>query len=180
VLANSDRPGPARRYYAETYAAAFILQTMSSRDYQFLRHKLIPLPQIKHVDDCFRLYIDEVDAQIANIEDLLSMFANYKELHLSAYSAFIQYTPATFAGEVISCILGVDTMAIESYSEKSKRLLLLNHAGVNYNPEHLRELEDDFKISIYFLLTISCLLSPVFQILLFRCFSHKRQSERNE
>jgi hypothetical protein len=73
------------------------------------------------------------------------MFANYKERHLSAYSAFIQYTPVTFAGEVISCILGVDTMAIESYSEKSKCLLLLNHAGVNDNPEHLRKLEDPSK-----------------------------------
>jgi hypothetical protein len=33
MLANREKAGPARRYHAEIYAAAFILRTMSSRGY---------------------------------------------------------------------------------------------------------------------------------------------------
>jgi hypothetical protein len=128
---------------------------MSSRGYQFLGHKLIPLPQIKHVDDYFRPSIDEVGSQITNMEYLSSTLENYKELHVSESSAFIQYTRLVFAGEVIPCMLGVDAMVIELYSEKSKRLLVLNRAGVNCNPEQLRELKDNLKISTCFLFAIS-------------------------
>jgi hypothetical protein len=71
MLANRQRPGLSRRYHAETYAAAFILRAMSSRGDQFLRHKLIPLPTINHVDDYSRSYIDEAEAQITNIEQAL-------------------------------------------------------------------------------------------------------------
>jgi hypothetical protein len=98
---------------------------------------LIPLPQIKHIDDCFKPYIGEAGAQITNIEHLPSMLENYKELHLSESSLFIQYTVPTFAGEVTPYILGVDAMAVDPYSEKSRRLLLLDQPGVNCNPEQL-------------------------------------------
>jgi hypothetical protein len=78
---------------------------------------LVPLPQIKYVDGYFGPYIDEVEAQITNIEHLPSMPENYKELHRSESSTFIQYTQLTFAGEVIPCILVVESMVIAPYSE---------------------------------------------------------------
>jgi hypothetical protein len=99
---------------------------------------LIALPQIKQVDDYFRLCIDEVEAQSANIEHVPFVLKNYKELHLPKSSTSIQYARSTFAEKVIPCILAVDAMAIEPYSEKSKRLLLLNHAGVNERVSHIR------------------------------------------
>jgi hypothetical protein len=43
--------GPARRYSKETYAACFIIRTFSTGASELIRHSLIPLPQLKHVDE---------------------------------------------------------------------------------------------------------------------------------
>jgi hypothetical protein len=58
LQANISKPGPARRFSEETYAACLIIRTFSTRAYEFIRHSLIPLPQLKHVDEDFKPAID--------------------------------------------------------------------------------------------------------------------------
>jgi hypothetical protein len=51
---------PAPRYGEETYAACFVLQTFAIRSYEFTRHSLIHLPQVKHVDAHFKDALDVI------------------------------------------------------------------------------------------------------------------------
>jgi hypothetical protein len=122
LLRNIDRPPQAHRFTAETYSAAFIIRAMSNQADEFLR-RLIPLPQIKHVDEYFKPALDAVELQRKDIQCLPSMLSNHRYLHLpKGYSGGIPSAPRDGSFRtLIPCVLGVDTMAIEPYSETNKQ-----------------------------------------------------------
>jgi hypothetical protein len=150
LLQNIDRPPQAHHFTAETYSAAFIIRTMSNQAYEFLR-RLIPLRQIKHVDEYFKPELDAVELQTKDIQCLPSMLTNYRDLPLpEGYSGGITSSPPDGPSRtMIPCVLGVDAMAIEPYSEKNKRLLFLSQVLVSLAPEQLRELEEATGIGTY-------------------------------
>jgi hypothetical protein len=95
---------------------------MSNQADEFLR-RLIPLPQIKHVDEYFKPALDAVEFQTKDIQCLRSMFPNSRDLHLpEGYSGGIVYAPPDgHSRTMISCVLGIDAMEIELFSDKDKR-----------------------------------------------------------
>jgi hypothetical protein len=99
------------------------------------------LPQIKHIDQRFRAELDARETETPDINHLPRLLGRYKNLHMSVeYSGFLPLpdgdgTPVP----VIPCVVGVDAMAIERYSEKTNRLLLLNRPGVSIESVQLRE-----------------------------------------
>jgi hypothetical protein len=57
--------------------------------------------------------------------------------------------------------LGTDVRAIEPYPERSKRLLLLNQAGVNIDLEQRQDLEEQTETSAYFVYQLMRLDPPL-------------------
>jgi hypothetical protein len=133
-----------RRYYPETWAVAFILRTLCPQSYEFQRH-LIPLPQIKHVDEYYAEELEMISSALTNDADLPALLQLYVKQHV----------PADYRGKVlptvqdggfalyqsadgyIPAVLAVDAMAIEPYKEQTKRLLLLSQARREANGERL-------------------------------------------
>jgi hypothetical protein len=67
------------------------------------------------------------------------MFNEYKRIHLpECYSETVSFhSTAGILNDILPCILGVDSVAIEPCSEQSKHLLLLNQTGANIDIERL-------------------------------------------
>jgi hypothetical protein len=177
---NFGRHPNARRYTNETYAAAFIIRTMSSQAYEFLR-SLIPLPQIKHIDEHFKAALEQIQDQTSNLASLRDMLQTYRHLHVpDDYSDGIPVGPPDApTAMAIPSILGVDAMAIEPYSEKNKRLLLLNQIGHPVTPDELRQLEEGAQISSYFFVFNLMPLDPTLPNLVVSVVPHTN-SKANE
>jgi hypothetical protein len=107
---------------------------------------------VKLLDERFKADLDTIQMQSTQLERRPTLLDQYKTTYISdRYSGALPVTTedeASHAG--IPVILGVDAMAIEPYSEKSSRLLLLKETGFDADPETLRQLEENARISSYF------------------------------
>jgi hypothetical protein len=119
-----------RNELIETCAAAFIVRTMSGQSDEFLL-RLIAFPQMKHAAERLTAELDAIETETSEINHLPGLFESDKNLHISAeYSGFLALPDGDGASlPVIPCVPGVETMTIESYSEKASWLLLVNRAG---------------------------------------------------
>jgi hypothetical protein len=113
---------------------------------------LIPLPQVKLLDERFKADLDAIQLQSTQLEHLPTLLDHDKTTHISdQYSGALPVTTEDGTPHAeIPVILGVDAMTIEPYSEKSSRLLLLKETGFDAYPETLRQLEESAGISSYF------------------------------
>jgi hypothetical protein len=67
MLRNMNKPPKVRRFTAETSSPGFVIRAMPNQAYEFLR-RLIPLPQIEHVDEYFKRALDAVELQMKHIQ----------------------------------------------------------------------------------------------------------------
>jgi hypothetical protein len=109
---------------------------------------LIPLPQVKHIDEHFKDALDAIELQSTQLEHLPSLLETYKTTHISGDydGSFVAPVDEGSGEPTIPVILSVDAMAIEPYSEKTKRMLLLKQVGVNLDSASLRILEEQAEI----------------------------------
>jgi hypothetical protein len=96
--------------------------------------------------------LDAIELQSTELEHLPSLLELYKGSHLSEdYDGALVVTTSDSSGEsIIPVVLDVNAMAIESYSEKSKRMLLLKHVGMELDSILMHALEEKAEISSYF------------------------------
>jgi hypothetical protein len=71
-----------RRFNDQTYEVAFNIRTISWQAYEVLRD-LIPLPQVKHLDERFSDDLAGLEIQITQLDHLPLLFASYKSAHTS-------------------------------------------------------------------------------------------------
>jgi hypothetical protein len=126
-----------REYHEETWAAAFVMRTFSPQSYEFQRH-LLPLPQIKHIDEHYADELALISSAITDPASLPQRLEQYLELHVpkgctglilpSFEDDLVVYHNTQGDSGFIPAVLGVDAMAVEPYSEQTKRLLLLKQA----------------------------------------------------
>jgi hypothetical protein len=75
--------------------------------------------------------------------------------------------------QTIPIVLGVDAMAVEPYSEKSKRMLLLKDVRVDLDSTTMRALEEKAEISSYFFVYYMMPLDPKLPKLVLSVIPHK-------
>jgi hypothetical protein len=121
------------------------------------------MPQMKHVNARFRDNIKSIETQSTQLAGLPSLLLNYKADHISSDYADA-LTISAEDGEVhreIPVILAVDALAIEPYSEKTKRMLLLKQVGVDLDSQSIRHLKEKAEISTYFFVYYMMPLDPL-------------------
>jgi hypothetical protein len=111
----------------ETYHAAFVMRTLLCQVYEYLRG-LISLPQVKLLDERFKADLDVIQMQSTQLEHPPILLDQYKTTHISdQYSGALPVTTENETSHAeIPVILGVDAMAIEPYSEKSREKYGIN------------------------------------------------------
>jgi hypothetical protein len=119
-----------RRFREESWAVAFILRTLCPQSYEFQRH-LLPFPQIKHIDAHYAEQLNLIASAISNRDSLPALLEHYLALHVPAgYTGKILPSNEQHSvvfhnsqgdGGFIPAVLAVDAMAVEPYSEQTKR-----------------------------------------------------------
>jgi hypothetical protein len=149
------------------------MRILSCQAYEFLRG-LIPLPQVKLLDERFKADLDAIQMQSTQLEHIPTLLDHYKTTHISdQYSGVLPVTTEDGASHAeIPVILGVDAMVIEPYSEKSNRLLLLKETGFDADPETLRQSEESAGITSYFFVDYMMPLDPILPKLVVSVIPH--------